>query len=150
MLFQFGLKSNYALAICILHLTGNRQKVCQWGAQCDCGPGGHFWTWTWSASPLCSLTKRTQRVVSAEISDCVFYVHRSPGVVSKGDKKRKSKVQRECRCVKGKSVCNNLHIYIYIHFYILHYTLRFHLAYIISVFGSNPDLLTSVSFILTG
>lgn len=99
--------------------------------------------------PWCSLTKRTQRVVSAEISDCVFYVPCSPGVVSKGDKKESQRFKENAGVLK-ESLFATIYIYIYIHFYILHYTLRFHLAYIISVFGSNPDLLTSVSFILTG
>lgn len=115
MLFQFGLKSNYALAICILHLTGNCQKVCQWGAQCDCSPGGHFWTWTWSTLPPCRLTKRTQRIVSAEISDCIFYAPYSPCVVSKGDKKKESKRFKENAGVLKTSLFATIYKYTFLY-----------------------------------
>lgn len=156
MLFPFRLKPITLWQHVRLHLRANCQRVCQWGAQCDCSPVGHFWTWTWSTLSPCCLTKRTQRIVSAEISDCVFNNPCAAHVWFLERTERESEIceniQRECRCKMFKdkhlwaclhgAINNNLQIKNRLDLPLQ----RFHVAWLISIFNSDPDLLSSVTF----
>lgn len=98
-LFPFRSKPIMRSQRVCLHLWDNCQKVCQWGAQYDCSPVGHLWTWTWSTfiPVLLDQAHAGDRFSRNKWLYLFLFFNVPCNAHVWLKKKRKQNIQRECR-----------------------------------------------------